>query len=87
MSTHKRPVLSVLCFLICLVSFTSCEDDSLPFSVEVLASETGMDTLTVTFSETITEITMPGTITFGSSNYQFKVEDANENKVLVGLHE
>lgn len=87
MSSHKRSVLSVLCFLIFLVSFTSCEDNSLPFSVEVLASETGMDTLTVTFSESITEITMPGTITFGSSDYQFMVEDANENEVFIGLLE
>lgn len=87
MATLKRSVLSVLCLLICMVSFTSCEEESSPFVVEVIAWETGMDTVSVTFSESISEITMPGTITFGSSSFQFMVEDANENEVSVGLLE
>ena len=64
-----------------------CEDGTVPFSIKIDDYTTTMDTVTITFSEDITSITMPNTISFESGTFQFRVEDASENELTLGLLE
>lgn len=79
----KRPPIRFL-LLPCILLILSC-DPRIPFTVEINSYSTGMDTVTVTFSEAITEITMPNTISFASGTYRFEITDADGNAQDIGL--
>lgn len=81
----KQQYLVVVLLMASLFLFFGCEDGKLPFSVEIVDVSTTMDTVTITFSEEITEIDMPNSISFASGTFTFTVSDAGGTAVELGL--
>lgn len=79
-----RVVLLSMFFLILVFTFSGC-DETDALGLQITEATTTKDTVTITFSEAITSVTMPNTIVFGESTYYFSVKDSSGESVDIGL--
>ena len=70
--------------LTAMIGLISC-DEADALGLQITEITTTKDTVTITFSDTITSVTMPNTIVFGDSTYYFSVKDTSGNSVDLGL--
>lgn len=79
-----RIILLVMITLTAMIGLISC-DGADALGLQITEVTTTKDTVTITFSDTITSVTMPNTIVFGDSTYYFSVKDTSGNSVDLGL--
>ncbi|MBJ2355977.1 hypothetical protein [Sphaerochaeta sp. S2] len=79
-----RIILLVMITLTAMIGLISC-DEADALGLQITEVTTTKDTVTITFSDTITSVTMPNTIVFGDSTYYFSIKDTTGNSVDLGL--
>ncbi|MDC7229806.1 MAG: hypothetical protein PQJ48_05820 [Sphaerochaetaceae bacterium] len=79
-----RIMLLVMITLTAMIGLIGCDEGDV-LGLQITEVTTAKDTVTITFSDTITSVTMPNTIVFGDSTYYFSVKDTSGNSVDLGL--
>lgn len=81
-----KRVVVISCVVWLFISmFIGCEDGTNPFDIEITNITTTQDTVTITFSKSISSVVMPNAITFDSGTFYFSIKDSSDASVHLGL--